>query len=350
MGAAFANLRSVSNVSLLHEAPLDVLRDAPATVVELLRLAPGSTVLSFGAADLQAIVIDSELTEAVPLARRADLVVELSDDSEGLRQLVVVEVQRDADPEKLYAWPLYVAHLHARHRVPVTLLVLTFDDSVAAWARTPRDIGASLVLRAIAMGPSDLPAIASIEDAIAQPALGVLRAISRIGARDRAPDASDEAEVCRVVKAILRAHDRRRVELYLPLLNALASSELRATIDQLLEERHMGRALDMIFAEERAKARDEGRLDGVRQGRAEGVREGRAEGVREGRAEGVREGRAEGTLEGEARALLRVLGRRGIIVDTETEARILATRDLEVLGRWLDRAVDAKTLADVLDS
>ncbi len=84
----------------------------------------------------------------------------------------------------------------------------------------------------------------------------------------------------------------------------------------------MGRALDMIFAEERAKGRDEG----------------------------VRQGRAEGTLEGEARALLRVLGRRGIVVDTETEARILATRDLDLLGRWLDRAVDAKTIADVLDS
>jgi hypothetical protein len=89
-------------------------------------------------------VADSDLTEAVPSARRADLVVRLEDASGAVRHVVVVEVQRTRNEAKLRAWPLYVAYLQARHRVEVTLLVIAFRRSVARWARLGilnRDLG-----------------------------------------------------------------------------------------------------------------------------------------------------------------------------------------------------------------
>ena len=61
------------------------------------------------------------------------------------------------------------------------------------------------------------------------------------------------------------------------------------------------------------------------------------------------EARAEGKADGEAEAILRVLGRRGLHVDADTEQRIRDTRDLGILGRWLDRAVDAQSVDEVLE-
>lgn len=50
----------MSNVSLLHEAPLEVLRDAPHAILDLLRVAGDSTAQRQG---LEVTVVDSELTD-----------------------------------------------------------------------------------------------------------------------------------------------------------------------------------------------------------------------------------------------------------------------------------------------
>ncbi|MBI2392022.1 MAG: hypothetical protein HYV09_20690 [Deltaproteobacteria bacterium] len=62
---------------------------------------------------------------------------------------------------------------------------------------------------------------------------------------------------------------------------------------------------------------------------------------------GREEGRVEGRAQGEAQALLRVLARRGFAVDRAIEQRVLSCVDLELLGRWIDRAVTARTLEEV---
>jgi hypothetical protein len=79
------------------------------------------------------------------------------------------------------------------------------------------------------------------------------------------------------------------------------------------------------------------------QGRVEGEAKGRAEGEVKGRAEG----RTEGRTEGEARAVLAVLGARGIAVDEELRQRVLRTNDLGRLERWLERAARASSAEDV---
>ncbi|WP_437621949.1 hypothetical protein [Sorangium sp. So ce1151] len=71
----------------------------------------------------------------------------------------------------------------------------------------------------------------------------------------------------------------------------------------------------------------------------------RAEARKEGRREGLNEGRAEEA----ARAVLIALRGRGIDVPDVARERILAEKDPETLERWLERAVVAASLAEVLD-
>jgi hypothetical protein len=65
----------------------------------------------------------------------------------------------------------------------------------------------------------------------------------------------------------------------------------------------------------------------------------------EGRDEGFREGRAQTR----AGAVLTVLRVRGIAVPDAARERILAQKDPECLERWLERAIVAASLAEVLD-
>ena len=59
------------------------------------------------------------------------------------------------------------------------------------------------------------------------------------------------------------------------------------------------------------------------------------------------EGRAEGQAVERAEAVLRVLRVRGLAVSDEQRRRALGCTDLEVLARWLDRAVTAASAEDV---
>lgn len=59
--------------------------------------------------------------------------------------------------------------------------------------------------------------------------------------------------------------------------------------------------------------------------------------------------RAEGRAEGHAGALLTVLGARGIAVSDAARGRILAENDPDQLKRWLQKAVVATTIDDVID-
>jgi predicted transposase/invertase (TIGR01784 family) len=60
------------------------------------------------------------------------------------------------------------------------------------------------------------------------------------------------------------------------------------------------------------------------------------------------EGEASGELKGKRAALLRLLLRAGIAVNSEARAQIEACADAAVLDRWLDNVLGAKTLAEVL--
>lgn len=67
------------------------------------------------------------------------------------------------------------------------------------------------------------------------------------------------------------------------------------------------------------------------------------------RNEGRAEGRTEGHTEAAARHLLTVLRVRGIAVPEAVRERIQAEKDLQRLERWLEKAVVAATIAEVID-
>jgi hypothetical protein len=66
------------------------------------------------------------------------------------------------------------------------------------------------------------------------------------------------------------------------------------------------------------------------------------------RAEGRAEGHAEGRAEGQAEAVIAVLRSRGISVPDAARKRILAQKDPQRLQQWLDKAVIATSVEDVI--
>jgi post-segregation antitoxin (ccd killing protein) len=61
------------------------------------------------------------------------------------------------------------------------------------------------------------------------------------------------------------------------------------------------------------------------------------------------EGRTEGHTDAAARSLLTVLRVRSIAVPEAVRERIQAEKDLQRLERWLEKAVVAATIAEVID-
>jgi hypothetical protein len=308
----------VSNVTLIHEAPLEVLRQSPAAVLDLLRVAGLKTPRA-----LEVESLDTELADATPSVRRADFVALLKRRKNGRPyRVVIVEVQRERDREKPAAWAEYMAHLHRKHGVEVVLVVMVFDSRVARWARTSRRVGPNMIYKPFAIGPRSFPRITSIDQALAHPSLAVLTALAHLGSR-RA-NSSRQSEIVRVFEAMLRTEETRFRRTCLSLLHGVARNEIRSMLEGLMEAFGMG-ALDLIRAE------------------------GEAEGLLKGKALGKAEGKAEGAAEGRATGLLNVLRARAIPVDSTQEQRILATRDLAALDRWLLRALNATHIGQVLD-
>jgi len=69
-------------------------------------------------------VESGELTQLNPAELRADLVLSLNADA-GPVLAIILEAQRDIDPDKLFSWPDYVTSLRRRLRCEVCVLVVT---------------------------------------------------------------------------------------------------------------------------------------------------------------------------------------------------------------------------------
>jgi hypothetical protein len=65
--------------------------------------------------------------------------------------------------------------------------------------------------------------------------------------------------------------------------------------------------------------------------------------IQRGRLEGEARGKAEGKAEG----VLAILEARGLAVSADQRARILASKDLAELDRWLRRAVSAESIGEL---
>ncbi len=261
-------------------------------------------------------VVESSLDQLVPVEFRADLVLELRDAKGAIVLAIVLEVQRDEDPDKLYSWPVYVAIVRAKKRCPTIVLVVAPDAGVASWAARPIDLGLGLgSLHPLVLGPASVPEVTDSAVAKEEVELAVLSAVAH-------GNGSNGLAVVQAALVALGRLDREHAAVYFQVIwNALREPMRRALEALVMERQTEDKASSLPFVQDIFER---------------GVRKGELKGLRDGKLGGLRE------------ALLRLIARVGITLTEDDRARIQACDDAATLDRWVENAVGAKTAADVL--
>jgi flagellar biosynthesis/type III secretory pathway protein FliH len=299
--------------SLLHEGLLDLIRERPELVAQLLRQLLHIDLPPF----TEARLADTSLTEPVPTEYRADAVVLFVDDRPVFG--CIVEAQLSEDGQKHFSWPVYVVAARARYRCPFVLVVVAPDEAVARWAGRPITLGGGQAWSPLVLGPADIPVITDPAAAMAEPDLSVLSALAH--ARHETETA---LAVARAAVAALTVIPNEQQVIYFHLLKSIVSTAARKAFEMLPE-----RYYKYLTDEERQRmqeARAQGLAQGEAEGRAKGEAEGRAKGEAEGRAKGEAEGRAEGLRLG----IIRLLERRGLAVSEAVLHRLRALTEEEL--------------------
>jgi hypothetical protein len=305
-----------------HEAVVEILQNEPSLVAVLL-----DGVGVHLPAEAVPIRADTNLSVRDPRLSKqliADNVFVFS--SLRHRVAVVVEVQSGRPGRgRKFAWPAYACVARSREKYAVLFLVIALTREAAAGSsQTIRTGHPGLDLRPFVCGPGGLPGPGGPAFA---PELVVLNVLT--GNLDLT---MHEARVLAI--AIINGAPRERAGSYTRIIWAVAPESARKPLEKLMKTIKVP-FLDEMIAEGIAEGRAQGVAQGVAQGRAQGVAEGRAQGVAEGRAQG------------EARLLLRVMAARGIAVPEETRAWLEECQDTARLEELADRAVSARTLAEI---
>lgn len=276
--------------SLPHEGLIALFRNRPMLAPELLR-----DVLHVALPTYTDVRVESaELTSILPTEYRADLVVLLVEGKPVLG--IIVEVQLREDPDKLVSWPAYIVNLFARIRCPVELLVVSPSASVAAWASRPIPIGAS-VIRPLVLGPSGVPVIRSVDEASLSPELAVLSAMAH--GHD---DVDTAVAIALAASTAAQKLGKDLWLLYFGLIRTGLGEAARKKFQMLPQGQQ-------FFDESQQRSFERGALTGK--------------------------------AAGEASAILRVLGKRGLVISDAQREKILACIDIPTLESWLDKAVTA---------
>ena len=158
-----------------HNALVEMFRDNPELAPHLLALLFHVDVPPHASVG----VVESSLDQLIPVEFRADLVLELRDANGALVLAIVIEVQRDKDPDKEYSWPVYVSVVRAKKRCPTVVLVVAPDADVATWAAQPIDLGLGFgTLRPVVLGPASVPEVTDPAVAERETELAILSAVA----------------------------------------------------------------------------------------------------------------------------------------------------------------------------
>ena len=192
------------------------------------------------------------------------------------------------------------------------LVVLTLSTSVATWAASPiplDPLGSRLC--PLVIGPAQIPLVSDVATARAHPERLVLSAL----AHGKGPDGLVLAHVAAATAPLL---DEDRGRFYMDLITDALGPAARAALEAAMFENYEYRS--ELFRSL----------------------------VNQGRAEGVAEGKAEGEVQGLRTAIVEVLRLRQLPIDEASHARLAAATDAPTLMRYLNRAVTAATLDEVL--
>jgi hypothetical protein len=161
--------------TLEHNGLVEMFREKPDLAPHLLTTLFGIDIPPYATVG----VVESSLDQMVPVEFRADLVLELRDAHGSLVLAIVLEVQRDEDPDKSYSWPVYVTVVRAKKRGPTIVLVVAPDAAVATWAAQPIDLGLGLgTIRPIVLGPASVPEVTDPVAAESETELAILSALA----------------------------------------------------------------------------------------------------------------------------------------------------------------------------
>jgi hypothetical protein len=290
--------------SMAHEVLVDLFRNRPSLAAEILTDVLGAALPAYTEARLVSI----DLTQVQPAEYRADVVVLLLVDKELPVRVIIVEVQLEKKPRKRYAWPAYLAVSRAIHECPSDLLVVAPDPGVAAWCAEPIEMGVrGFVLHPPVLRRADIPVVTDPAEAARRPELGVLSAMAH-------GETEQGATIADAVLPAVRGLDDDRARFYYDLVVDSLSEAARRALEAMMK----GYEYRTDFAK---KYYGQGKMDGEAKGRAEEA----------------------------ARAVLTALRVRGIALPDAARERILAQKDPSLLERWLEKAIVAASLADVLD-
>jgi hypothetical protein len=214
---------------------------------------------------------------------------------------IIVEVQLGIDQDKRYSWPVYAATLRARLRCPTTVLVVTPDRAVAAWACRRLELGPGSFFAPAVVGPDAVQRISSVAAARRCPEMAVLSVLAH----------RREADVGTLAVVALDAAvglDEERSTLYCDLILSALEPAARACLEKLMKT---GYEFQSDFAKKYFSM---------------------------GRAQGVRE------------LLLRQLERLGVELDRPTSARIDAAsvETLAQIAETLVLAGDPDAVAEAI--
>ena len=208
--------------SSLHEVLVSFFRARPLLAAELLAVAQGLTSLG----PVEGVMIDTDLSEAVPAEYRADAAILLRG---AVELALVIEVQLHQDKDKKWSWPAYLTLTRARQRCPAAVLVLTLDPSTARWAAEPISLGPDAVMRPIVMGPAQVPLVTDPAQAQASPELAVLSVIAHGGE-------PEVVEVGRVAIDAIANVDESRKRLYTDLIFEKVAPEFSRILKEYVME------------------------------------------------------------------------------------------------------------------
>jgi hypothetical protein len=201
--------------SVLHEAPLELLRRNP-LLAATLASAAGIDIPAGATAEMA----DSNLTSCLPTELRADAVTVIR--AQGTKLAVVTEVQRTRpNRAKRRAWAAYVSLASVEHQCEALLVVIAARRDIAHACAEPVTTGhPGFNLVPVVIGPDSTPADTAPGLAATSPELLVLSVLTKainLGRRD--------AQVT-VLQAIARLDEHRRAT-YTRLVRIAASPSER---------------------------------------------------------------------------------------------------------------------------
>ena len=310
--------------SLLHEAPLELLRRNPRLAGALLTGVPGVAVPLGG----PALLAPGEVTASLPVELRADAVVLLGGPADKLAVVTEVQMSATAIKRKRRVWPAYLTQARAQHDCPAVLMVFCRDRAVAQACAKPIPTGhPQFILTPIVIGPDDVP---DAQQGTAQAAaeLGMMAAWAG-GA-----DLRDPAVQVRTLR-LLAGLDPETLATYTRIV-------LMAAPDKSTQ-RALEALMATVFKSEFLDRLDKLAAEAAARGEAEGLARGEAQGLARGEAVGL----ARGEAAGRAQMILQVLAVRGIETPAEVRDQVLACTDIAQLDAWGSKAATAETIEEV---